>query len=279
MAAMAAMPEIIGTTRVYAILADPIHQVKTPQRINALLRARSQDGVMVPLHVGAASLAATAQALRGLRNFAGCVVTVPHKTAMAALCDELTPQAALAGAVNVVHRDAAGRLVGTLLDGEGFVVGLRHEGIAPRGLRAYVAGAGGAASAIAFALAAAGVSALCIANRTADKAAQLVERVARAYPALAVAVGDADASGHDLVVNATSLGLRADDPLPLDASHLKATQTVAEIVMEPAETPLLRAARERGCRVQYGAPMLECQVELMLAFMDNGPQEGKETAR
>lgn len=261
------MTTITGRTRVFGILGDPIHQVKTPQLINPLFESQGLDGVMVPLHVEPGALASTLQALRGIRNFDGFIVTVPHKIAVVPLCDELTTDARQVGAVNAVRRTAEGRLVGTILDGDGFVHGLRAAGIEPAGQAVYLAGAGGAASAIAFALAKAGVRRLTIANRSADKARSLLERVVAAFPALEGAVGTDDPSGHDLVVNATSLGLRPGDALPLDAGRLDARQIVAEIIMDPAVTPLLAAAAARGCRTHAGAPMLAGQIQLMAAFM------------
>jgi shikimate dehydrogenase len=261
------MQEITGNTRLFGILADPIHHVKTPQGINRLLRERQIDAVMVPLHVGGDGLDAMVQGLRQLHNLAGFVVTVPHKTAMPALCDELTPAAARIGAVNVVRRTSEGRLIGGILDGDGFVAGLRSSGIEPRGRSVYLAGAGGAASAIAFALAQAGVTRLTIANRTHEKAVELIGRIALDFPDLALNAGTDDPSGHDLVVNGTSLGLFEGDTLPLDVELLSAAQTVAEIIMQPAETPLLIAARKKGCRVHFGEPMLSCQIDLMAAFM------------
>jgi shikimate dehydrogenase len=141
-------------------------------------------------------------------------------------------------------------------------------------MRVYLAGAGGAGSAIAWALAAAGVEQLTIANRHPDRARQLIQRLAVAHPELDLALGSADPHGHDLVVNGTSLGLRADDPLPLDVSRLEPCQTVAEIIMQPAETALMVAARARGCRVHAGLPMLESQIALMAAFMRGEPDGG-----
>ena len=261
------MHQITGTTKLFAILADPIHHVKTPQGINALFVREALDAVMVPLHVAPADLAATVAALRQVRNLDGFVVTVPHKTAMLALCDEATPAATRIGAVNVVRRTADGRLRGGMLDGDGFVEGLRSRGIDVAGRRIYVAGAGGAASAIVFALAEAGAAHITVANRTAEKARQLIDRLAPSVPSVSMAVGGADPGGHDIVVNATSLGLHPGDALPLDVEALQPEQTVAEIVMQPAETPLLAAARQRGCRLHFGAPMLESQLALMARFM------------
>jgi shikimate dehydrogenase len=261
------MAHITGHTRVFGILADPIHHVQTPQGINRLLDARAFDGVMVPMHVQPEGLSDLVQGLRRMHNLGGFVVTVPHKTAMPALCDALTPAAARIGAVNVVRRLEDGRLIGGMLDGEGFVAGLRSAGIEPAGRSVYLAGAGGAASAIAYALAQCGVARLTIANRTTAKAAELVARMREDFATLAISVGSDDPSQHDLVVNGTSLGLREGDALPLDVARLTPGQTVAEIIMQPAHTPLLLAAAARGCRVHLGAPMLASQVALMAQFM------------
>lgn len=261
------MRDITGTTQLFGILADPIHHVKTPQGINQLFVDEGFDGVMVPIHIPSGQLAGAVQGLRHIANLSGFVVTVPHKSDMVALCDEVTPDARLIGAVNVVRRTPEGRLIGTMLDGEGFVAGLRQEGIEPAGLCVYLAGAGGAASAIAFALARAGVCRLAIFNRTVDKVQQLFDRLRGAYPNVDLIVGGEDPSGYDLVVNGTSLGLRPDDALPLDVGQLQPHQVVAEIIMAPAETALLRAAKARGCRIHYGAPMLSCQLALMASFM------------
>ena len=263
--------EITGHTRFLAIVADPIHHVKTPQRINELVRAHGIDAVMVPLHISAVDLPVVMNALRCMQNFFGCVVTVPHKTSALALCDEVSEEARQIGAVNVVHRRPDGRLHGAMLDGIGFVDGLRSAGIDPAGRSVYLAGAGGAASAIAFSLAQAGADRVTVANRSSDKAESLIERLHAKYPALAASVGSNDPSGHDIVVNATSLGLRPGDALPLDVMRLDPAQIVAEIIMDPAETALLKAARARGCRVHEGAPMLASQIRHMAAFMLDRP--------
>lgn len=270
------MSEITGKTSLYAILADPVYHVKTPQGINRFFERQERDAVMVPLHVKSDQLSVASHALRALHNFKGCVVTVPHKTAMLGLCDEVTESARQCGAVNVVHRTADGRLVGSMLDGFGFVAGLTSENIEPAGMDVHLSGAGGAASAIAFALAARGVRSLTIANRSLDKAAQLVTRVSEAYPQVRVQTGTRDASGHHMVVNGTSLGMRLEDDLPLDVASLQADQIVAEIIMEPALTPLLVAASARGCLVHPGAPMLASQIALMAAFMDD-PEKMENT--
>ncbi|TNC14260.1 shikimate dehydrogenase [Methylobacterium terricola] len=265
------MPEITGRTRVFAILADPIAQVKTPQGLNRIMAERGVDGVMVPLHVAAADLATVLAGLRAVRSFGGAIVTVPHKTAIVPLLDAVSDAARLVGAVNAVRREPDGRLVGEILDGAGFVAGLRAAGHDPRGRSAYLAGAGGAANAIAFALAEAGVARLTVHNRTAARVEDLFARLRRLVPGLLLASGSPDPAGHDLVVNATSLGLRPEDPLPLDAARLEPGQLVAEIIMQPAETALLEHAAARGCRIHPGLPMLEGQLALMADFLRMRP--------
>jgi len=261
------MIDVSGKTKLYGIVADPIGQVKAPEMMRKVFEQRGIDGVLMPMHVSPKDLPAFTQALRGIQNFGGMVVTVPHKTTIGVLCDEITAAARTVGAVNIVRRDPDGRLFGDILDGRGFVAGLRLHGIEPKGKKILLAGAGGAANAIAFALAEAGATQLAVYNRSADKVRAMFARLAPVYPQVELVVGTRDPQGYDLVVNATSLGMASADPLPLDANLLSAEQTVAEIIMAPVLTPLLAAAQAKGCRIQYGAPMLACQIELMADFM------------
>ena len=248
-------------------MAAPIGHVRTPQGINAVALARGFDGIMVPLHVAAQNLAAAVSGLRATENLGGFIVTVPHKTTIVPLLDGLSEMARRVGAVNAVRREPDGRLCGEILDGIGFVAGLRASGHEPRGRSAYVAGAGGAACAIAFAMADAGVARLTIANRTRERAETLVARLRPIFPDLTLAVGTDDAFGHDIVVNATSQGLRNGDAYPLAIASLEQHQLVAEIIMQPAVTPLMAAAAALGCRTHPGIPMLSCQLELMADWM------------
>ncbi len=261
------MPEITGRTRIFAILADPIGHVRTPQGINSLALARGFDGVMVPFHVSAQNLAAAVAGLRATENLGGFIVTLPHKTAIVPLLDTLSEASRCVGAVNAVRREADGRLCGEILDGVGFVAGLRASGHELRGRSVFIAGAGGAGSAIAFALAEAGIARLTVANRTRERAEALLARLRSFFPDLSLTVATDDPSGHDIVVNATSQGLQDGDAYPLDVASLKPHQLVAEIIMQPEVTPLLAAAATLGCRIHPGLPMLNCQLELMADWM------------
>jgi shikimate dehydrogenase len=265
------MRDITGRTRLFGIIADPIVHVQTPQRMNALMRARNYDGVLVPFHVRAEHLADFVASLRRLENFGGFIATVPHKPAMIGLCDEVTEAAKQVGAANVVRREPDGRMIADITDGTGFIAGLRSAGIEPRGQSVYLAGAGGAASAIGFALAQAGVARLTIANRTRAKSEELRGRLLANFPQTQIEIGGPNPAGHALVVNGTSLGLHEGDALPLDPAGLDPAMTVAEIIMEPEETPLIAAARARGCRIQLGNPMLTGQLELWADFLGITP--------
>lgn len=262
-------PPVSGATKILGLIADPVVQARSPAAVNALLAQRGRLGefILIPLHVGSAGLADCVAALRHVRNFAGAIVSMPHKTAMTALVDELTDVARLVGAVNVIARSADGRLKGALLDGVGFVDGLLGAGHRVSGARCVVAGAGGAASAVAFALAGAGCASICFSNRTQSKALALAARVNRAFPAVRVTTDVRAGDRFDIAINGTSLGMNRDDELPLPVPVIERSALVAECVIAPEMTRLLDVARQSGCAIHTGMPMLTAQLPRMLAFM------------
>lgn len=261
------LPPITGKTRIFGILADPVDHVKTPEVMNTLFRTRGVDAVLIPFHVEPEGLAGLVDCLRHMKNFGGFIATMPHKTIMPDLCDVVSDAARHVGAVNCVRREPDGKMVGTILDGIGFIGALRAKGINPDGMTVYLAGAGGAASAIAFALADAGVRHITVANRNTERATALTSRLRAVYPALSTDI-DVDAVGkHDLVVNGTSLGMAAEDAPPLDFSKLRTDQLVADAIMVPLMTPMLVAAQAKRCRIFPGKPMLEAQIVLMAEHM------------
>ncbi len=262
------MIPVTGKTAILGIFGDPVVQARSPQLLNALMARHGIDAVLVPLHVAPDGLAAAVAGLKAIRSFKGVVVTMPHKQAIIPLLDDVAPEAAQVGACNIVRRDADGRLTGSMFDGEGFVAGLRQAGHEVRGRRVFMAGAGGAASGIAFALGKHGAAALTLHNRNGARAEALAARVRMAWPAMAVTVGTADPAGHDIVVNATSLGMKPDDALPLDVAGLTAGMVAAEIIMQPETTAFLAAGAARGCALHGGQAMLAAQLELMLEFLE-----------
>lgn len=261
---------ITGTTRLYAIIGDPIAHVRTPMAFNEYFEARGIDAVCVGIHIGRHDLPRGWAGLQAILNLDGFIVTAPHKGEAARLCDTLAGDGAYTKVVNAVRREADGRFTGTLFDGRGFVSGLTTHGHRVEGRRFYMAGAGGAGTALAYALAGSGAAALTIHNRTRSKAETLVEGVGAAFPRCEVRLGTKDASGFDIVVNATSLGLEPDDPHSFDLESADPDALVAEVVMKPEVTPLLTAARARGHRIHSGIHMLNGQLALMMEFFGRG---------
>ncbi|BCH27214.1 shikimate dehydrogenase family protein [Mesorhizobium sp. L-8-3] len=242
------------------VIGDPIAQIMTPVNINPIFAELGADIVCVPLHVRTERLEEAWKGLRAIESIVGFGVTIPHKQQVLRLCDSLDPLAERVGAVNLVRREADGSLRGYQFDGKGFVGGLKREGHVVAGRDCLMIGAGGAAIAIAFALAEDGAASLVVANRTASKAEELADLVNAAFGRRFARAGAAEPRPGQLVVNATSLGLSPDDALPVAADGLDGTMLVAEVVAKPEITPLLEVARERGAAIHSGIHMIRGQV-------------------
>lgn len=262
-----------GASRVIPIVGDPIAQVKSPSGVTRALRERGADAVIVPAHVAPADLATWVAAMQLQRNVDGIIVTVPHKFAVLPLCSELTPRARSIGAVNIMRRirldDPSSGWLGDMCDGEGHVAGLRKAGCDPRGLLALLVGAGGAGSAIAHALVDAGVASLSLHEADLARREALAARL-RAYGQVPIAVGSADPSDYDLVINATPMGMKPGDPLPVDVTRLSTSTFVSDVVTQPDVPALIVAARERGCRTMTGIGMFEAVRDGIVDFYLQG---------
>lgn len=254
------MTPITGRTRILFILGDPVAHIIGSALLNGHFAGRGIDAAVSPLHVTPQDLSGAIDMLRRLRNVAGFGVTIPHKIAVIPLLDSVGERGRQVGAVNFVRRNPDGTLHGDNVDGLGFVGGLLAAGVMIRGARVLQVGAGGAGRAIAFAMAEAGAAEIAIANRSAEKARELAEAVARAYPSCQVRAGDADPAGCDIAINTTSLGMKAGDALPISVDRLPEGAVAAEVVMTPEVTPFLAAAAERGCRTVGGKAMLLAQL-------------------
>jgi shikimate dehydrogenase len=263
-----------GKSHLWAILAHPVAHVRAPEFLNPLIEREGRDAFLVPFHVLPADLEALVPELVRVRNLKGFIVTIPHKPAMARLCHELGPNGRRTGTVNTVRIGEGGRLVGEMFDGLGLIMACRANGIEPQGRAVLLLGAGGAGRAIAFALAEAGAVRLTIANRTPEKAASLAREVHEAFPDCIAVAGPADATGHEIVIQATSLGLKPDDALPMDPATRSSEMQLFEIIAA-RDTELMQAARERGPRtVVGGRPMIERQAKAQIDFLDSPPIPG-----
>jgi shikimate dehydrogenase len=264
-------PAINTTTRLYGHFAHAIGQrpMSLPALMNTLLDQRGVDALYVPLQVPAEHFAAAVAGLRHLRDFAGFVVTMPHKAAAARLCDVLLPNAQACGVVNVVRVDPDRRLIGETFDGVAMVQAIKAYRAIDATTRVLLVGAGGVGQAIGVALGLAGVGSLAITNRTQAKADDLVQKVRHAAPSCVVETQAAfDPADFDIVINATSLGHGdGQGPLPIEVSRVSGTTLVADVVAMPEYTPLLQAAQARGLDIVRGIEMLTPQIEIGADFL------------
>jgi shikimate dehydrogenase len=217
-----------------------------------------------------------------LTNLHGALVTMPHKVAVVGLLDESSTTVKIAGSCNALLLRPDGTLAGDMFDGAGFVRGLKRKGFVIAGGSCLVIGTGGVGSAIAASLAAEGPASIALFDIDAASAAGLAARLREHYPRIAVEVRSNDPAGYDLVVNGTPLGMRAGDAVPFDVARLSSKTFVGEVVMKEEITPLLQAARERGCRYQVGTDMLFEMIPAYLEFFGFGtasPDELRAVAR
>ena len=267
---------ISGKTKVVAHLGYPTESFKAPMIYNPWFEKHGVDAVVVPMGVKSEDYRAFLPLVFRLSNIAGALVTMPHKVTTVELLDEASTTVKVAGACNAVKRDAEGRLVGDMFDGEGFVRGVLRKGRTLEGAKALVVGSGGVGSAIAASLAKAGVAKLAVFDAHTPMMDGLAARLRANYPALEVVTASKDPAGFGVVVNATPLGMKEGDPLPMDVERIDPATFVGEVVMKTEITPFLAAARARGCAYQVGTDMLFEQIPAYLEFFGFGSTTADE---
>jgi shikimate dehydrogenase len=259
-------PSLNGATRIHVTIGDPIAQVKSPAGITAGFAARGHDAIMIPLQVKPADVESFFALAKKLPTLDGIIITVPHKPVAFHHCDTTSERSRVLEVCNVMRRDADGRWSGDMTDGGGFIAALRRNSFDPKGARALQIGAGGAGSAIALALSMEGAREVALVDTDKAKRDALIARLGRHGHKITVA-DKPDPAGFDLVVNATPAGMKAGDPLPVDASRLAASTFVADIITMPLTTPLLAAAQAKGCKTQNGVQMFDAQVDFITDFL------------
>ena len=257
---------ITGTTRLYAILGDPLHKARSPEAFNSLFATHQADAVLIPAEVDRAGFAAAVAGFKSLHNCDGLILTMPHKQSMCAMVDVLRPNARLVGAINAARREPDGRWVGDMFDGLGYVAALRKRGLDPAGKRVHMIGAGAVARAMSFALAAAGIVRLSLRDIDQGHAQTLARQVTAAFPAVQCSATQTDHYDVDILANAAPVGMNADDPLPCATDAIDPLTWVTDVIPKPDITPFLEAARIRGCQVVCGREMVEGQVGLIAEF-------------
>jgi shikimate dehydrogenase len=257
---------IDGNTELIAHIGYPTHSFKSPLIYNPYFEKEGINALVVPMGCKAEHYPAFLKSVFQLTNIRGALITMPHKVTTLALLDDVTPTVKVAGACNAVKLDQNGRLVGDMFDGAGFVRGVQRKGFVLTGKRVLVVGTGGVGSAIAASLAAENIQAISLFDVNMQSCEDLAQRLKHEYPKIEVDTGSNDPEGHDLVVNATPMGMNEGDPLPMDVSRISPNAFVGEVVMRTEMTAFLQAAQNRGCRVQVGSDMLFEQIPAYLEY-------------
>ena len=266
---------ISGKTNLLPLFGYPTKAFKAPLIYNPWFDKHGIDAVVVPMGVRPEDFPAVMKSVFQLTNIAGALVTMPHKVTTVGLLDEVTTAVKISGACNAILKRPDGSLLGDIFDGTGFTRGLRRKGFVFEGAKCLVVGSGGVGSAIAASLAAEGVAEITTFDSCQESAEGLASRLRLHYPTLVARTGASDAEGYDLVVNGTPLGMPGD-PLPMDITRLAPSTFVGEVVMKAEITPLLQAAKNRGCRYQIGTDMLFEMIPAYLEFFGYGTTTPEE---
>lgn len=254
--------EINAETRVVGLFGYPLTHSLSPQMHNTAFKAQGLNYIYLPFPVPPENLKEAVKAVKAL-GLRGVNITIPYKEAVLPFLEELSPEASLTGAVNTIVREEK-KLVGYNTDGEGFLRALREAGFSPAGKSVLILGAGGAARAVAFSLALAGVKELYLANRTLKRAAQLAATLGEKTrcPALSFSLDDPSLAELvpkvELIVHASPVGMYPEENVPplVPPPFFTSRPLVFDLVYNPLETSLLRLASRQGCKVVSGLEML-----------------------
>ena len=262
--------KITGSTRFYGCIGDPIKQVKAPTVFSTIFAEKNIEAIMIPVHASAKELKKIIDGFKAIQNFDGLIVTIPHKQTILEFCDRLEPAALKIEAVNSIYFNSDRELIGNNFDGSGFAASLIGYNHIIRDKAIALFGSGGAARSLAFALAEAGAGRLVIINRTVEKAESLAEKLQKLHGNQEITFscsGQLDLKNVDIAINATSLGLNKEDPLPFNPAETGENCLIAEINVVPDTTSLLESALSIGRKVHYGAPMVDYQIPMHSEFL------------
>ena len=257
---------INGNTELIAHIGYPTYTFKSPMIYNPYFEKKGINAVVMPMGCKSIDYPVFLRSVFQLANIRGALITMPHKVVTVDLVDEVTPTVKVAGACNAVKKAPDGRLVGDMFDGLGFVRGLQRKGLKTNGKRVLVVGSGGVGSAIAASLAASEIKTIALFDSNSQSAEKLGDRLNTHFPAVEVLLGRNDPEGFDLIVNATPLGMKEGDPMPVDINKISPESFVGEVVLKDEMTAFLQAANKRGCKVQIGSDMLFEQIPVYLEY-------------
>jgi shikimate dehydrogenase len=250
---------ISGKTKLYGIFGCPVEHTFSPGMHNAAFKKLGMDACYVPFAVKPEKLEEAVRAILPL-GLCGLNITVPHKERVIAYLDELSEEARLINAVNTIEVKN-GKLVGHNTDGRGFLRSLKEDaGFKPKGKKYFIIGSGGAARAVGFSLALAGANKIIFYDLDASKANALAADIREKAGVESASVSEDVVGGYaseaDCLINATPLGLKKTDFLPIRKEYVLKKHLICDLVYNPPVTALLKVAKKQGAKVFSGLGML-----------------------
>lgn len=250
---------ISGKTKIFCIFGHPVEHTFSPAMHNAAFKKLGMNACYVPFAVHPDKLADAVKAVIPL-GLSGLNITVPHKENIIPFLDDLSEEARLVGAVNTIEV-RNGRLIGHNTDGRGFLRSLKEQaGFDPRGKKILCVGSGGAARAVGFSLALAGAGSMVFFNRDAARAERLASNISDNTGCTAGSLSGSSfysaAEEADCLINATSLGLKRGDAIPIPRAAIRRGHLVCDLVYNPPLTPILKAAQAKKAKTLSGLGML-----------------------
>ena len=255
-------------TKLFFLFGDPIDHVRAPIVWSALMKRYDINSVLLPAHVNSTHLKSAIEGCKALENTAGLMFTMPHKVAAIKQADSLTERARLVNSINLMRKNADGTWTGDNVDGAGFIAGLKADGVNLNGIDAYVHGCGGVGECIAWSLALENIASLTVFDINHKRATELALKIANhtGKKALASSAVQASPASLDLMVNASPLGLHEIDALPFALEAAKQSATIADVIMEPMITRLLKTAAQQGLKIHHGRNMMNFAMPLAAEF-------------
>lgn len=255
-----------GKTRVYAIVGDPIEQVRSPEMVTWEMQKRDHNAVLIPMHIARDEFDTVMPQIMRMRNLDGLIFTIPFKAQAIALAKTLGPQASQIGAINALKKHSNGAWSGEIFDGIGCVEAFKQRGITLQDKRLQLIGLGGAGSAICVALAYEKPKLLRLFDINAQTTERMAKMVNTISPQTVVEVGLPLAEGIDILLNASPVGMLSDARLPLAVQQFKKELIVFDAIVMPENTPLLSLAQDCGCQVVRGREMMLGQISKIVDY-------------
>jgi shikimate dehydrogenase len=257
-----------GKTRLYPLLGDPIIYARSPDWLSHHMAKRGMNMISLPMEVPEGALDTVMAGLAATKNVDGLSLTMPHKIAGYKYCKTVTETSRLLGVVSAIRRNKDGSWHGHTTDGDAFLKAQVDNGAKIEGARVLLLGCGGAGSAIAISMLDAGVRELLVHDSDEARSKKLVDLL-KDMGGERVRAGSNDPRGYDLICNATPMGMADGDRLPIDAKLLSPSMFVGDVVAGHGETPLIRAAREAGCRTVDGDAMVVAVLDVMCDILQD----------